>query len=194
MRGKNQRRSDVVPGADELLEAPPQDRFCLGFVDQFELGRSHCRLPLRLRLQGHSSASSARRSARLRSRVAAPKVWVPPTNVPRPREALPRTSGDSPVRVPRDPARAPHASARPPRFVDRVEQLVGVRSLVAADGSTASPHPGARARRSRSRPPRGRSEAGGRSGRCRRAPDPDSSSIRSPGGASRSSSRRDSRA
>ena len=39
--GENERRSDVVPGADELFEAPSQDRFCLRLVDQFELGRSH---------------------------------------------------------------------------------------------------------------------------------------------------------
>ena len=47
------------------------------------------------------------------------------------REALPRKGDDSPIRVPRDAARAPHAPARPPRFVDRSEELVGVRSLVA---------------------------------------------------------------
>ena len=39
--GENERRSDVVPGADELFEAPSEDRFCLRLVDQFELGRSH---------------------------------------------------------------------------------------------------------------------------------------------------------
>lgn len=48
VRGEDARRSDVVSGADELLEAPPQDRFRHGFVDQLELGRCHCRLRLRL--------------------------------------------------------------------------------------------------------------------------------------------------
>ncbi len=42
MRGKHERRPDVVPGAHELFETPAEDHFCLGLVDQFELGRSHC--------------------------------------------------------------------------------------------------------------------------------------------------------
>ena len=48
VRGEDARRSDVVSGADELLEAPPHDRFRHGFVDQLELDRCHCRLRLRL--------------------------------------------------------------------------------------------------------------------------------------------------
>jgi len=68
----------------------------------------------------------------LRSRVAAPKVWVPPANVPRPGDGLPRKGDDRSVGIPRDPARAPHATPLLPRFIDCVEQVVGVRPLVAA--------------------------------------------------------------
>src|SRR5687768_9074632 len=85
-----------------------------------------------LRLQEHSSASSACDSARLRSRVAGPKVWDGAPNVTRPRDALPRTSGDRPVGLPRDPARAPHPARRTACILDCVEQLVGVDALVAA--------------------------------------------------------------
>ena len=42
VRRENQRRPDVVSGPDELFETPAEDHFCLGLVDQFELGRSHC--------------------------------------------------------------------------------------------------------------------------------------------------------
>ena len=133
MRRENERRSDVVSGANELFEAPPQDRFCLRLVDQFELGRSHCRLPLRLRLQGHSSASSARLSARLRSRVAAPKVWVPPTNVPRPSDGLPRSSVDGARRSPRHATRSPHPAPCPPGLIERGEQLCSMPAAIAAE-------------------------------------------------------------
>ena len=133
MRRENERRSDVVSGANELFEAPPQDRFCLRLVDQFELGRSHCRLPLRLRLQGHSSASSARLSARLRSRVAAPKVWVPPTNVPRPSDGLPRSIVDGARRSPRHATRSPHPAPCPPGIIERGEQLCSMPAAIAAE-------------------------------------------------------------
>jgi len=48
MRRENERRADVVTGADELFEPPPQDRFSLRLVYQLELGRSQRRLPLGL--------------------------------------------------------------------------------------------------------------------------------------------------
>ena len=61
--GEHERRSDVVPGADELLEAPSEDRFCLRLVDQFELGRSHFAASLfvydyRVTVQRHRPAAA----------------------------------------------------------------------------------------------------------------------------------------
>ena len=45
VRRQEQRRPDIEPGADKLVEPPPEDCFCFGFVDLFELSRSHSRSP-----------------------------------------------------------------------------------------------------------------------------------------------------
>ncbi len=132
MGGKNECRSDVVPGADELFEAPPEYRLCLRLVDQFELGRSHVPPPSSSSTTGNSSASSAPHSARLRSRVAAPKVRVAATSLPRPRDALPRTSDDGSIGLPRDTAGGPHAAPLVAGDSDGIEEHVGVPTLVTA--------------------------------------------------------------
>jgi hypothetical protein len=41
VRREDECRSDVVPGANELLETPAEYRFCLCLVDELELSRSH---------------------------------------------------------------------------------------------------------------------------------------------------------
>jgi hypothetical protein len=48
MRRKEKRRTDVVPGTDQLVEAPAKDRLRFRLTNQLELSRSHRRSPSRI--------------------------------------------------------------------------------------------------------------------------------------------------
>src|SRR5262249_30235467 len=45
MGGEEERRPDVVSGANELVEPPAKNCLCFRLVDRFELSRSHSRSP-----------------------------------------------------------------------------------------------------------------------------------------------------
>ena len=172
VRGENESRADVVPGRGQALRSAtarsllPPSRRSIRTGPQ-SLAASLFVFDYRDTVQRHRLDS-----ARLRSRVAAPKVWVPPANLPRASDGLPRSSVDGARRDSRSRGTRPTSRAAGAGRVDRGEQLVGVRPR--------SPSEEVRRRRTATHEldvhvpssRRGRSGGADRSGRRRRAAGP----------------------